>query len=123
MTYTVFQTARFLRDLDEFLEYLAAYDEDYASEQLLRLRRIISVDIAGSPQTWAAFFVTGAPYRAYLFKLGRRTSYWLVYVADDFAQRIDLLRFWNASRDTESFRPRVAGRLPARGAQRRVPAQ
>ena len=40
MTYAVFQSARFLRDLDEFLEYLAAYDEDYAHEQLLRLRRI-----------------------------------------------------------------------------------
>jgi hypothetical protein len=73
-------------------------------EQLQRLRRIIDIDIAGSPRTWAAFFVTGAPYRAYLFKVGRRTSYWIVYAVDEAVSQINLLRFWNASQDTKNFR-------------------
>ncbi len=105
MNYSVFLTERFLRDLDDFFDYTSAYDDDYAREQLARLRRMIAVDIAGSSYTWATFFVTGAPYRATLFKLGRRTSYWIVYSVDDAAQRVNLLRFWNASRDTRSFRP------------------
>ena len=60
MIYTVFQTARFLRDLDEFLEYLAAYDEDWPNEQLLRLRRIISVDIGRSTLALRAAFQRAA---------------------------------------------------------------
>jgi uncharacterized membrane protein len=104
MTYSVFLTDRFRRDLDEFLAYANDYHEDWMREQLQRLRRVIDVKIAGSPHTSAAFFVTGSPYRAYLFTVGRRTSFWVVYAVDEAASQINLLRFWNASRDTKSFR-------------------
>jgi hypothetical protein len=48
---------------------------------------------------WSHFFVTGAPYRAFLFKVGRRSSYWFIYTVNDGAQTVDILRFWNSSRD------------------------
>ena len=42
-------------------------------------------------------------YRAYLFRVGRRTQYWIIYTVDENAQMVDVLHFWNASRDPESL--------------------
>jgi hypothetical protein len=67
------------------------------------LDRVLSVNIAEAPHTWSHFPFTGAPYRAYLFRVGRRTQYWIVYTVDDDARTIDVLHFWNAIRDPERF--------------------
>lgn len=61
------------------------------------------VSIAEAPHIWGHFALTGAPYRAYLFRVGRRTQYWIVYTVDDEARLIDVLHFWNAMRDPERF--------------------
>ena len=90
-------------DIDDFGEYATEYSEEFAREQFTRLNRILTVDLAEMPYTWGYFFVTGAPYRACLFKVGRRTTYWIVYIIDEDARRVDVLRFWNASRDAKAF--------------------
>ena len=92
-----------LRHIEEFATYLGGYGEDFAIEQIDRLDRIIRLNIAESPLTWPYFAFTGAPYRAYLFRVGRRTQYWIVYKVDDEARTVDILHFWNAMRDPESF--------------------
>jgi hypothetical protein len=64
-----------LRQIDEFAAYLGSYSEDFATEQIERLDRILSINLGESPLTWSYFVFTGAPYRAYLFRLGRRTQF------------------------------------------------
>jgi hypothetical protein len=65
------------------------------------------LDSFGEPRrvalTWSYFAFTGAPYRAYLFRVGRRTQYWIIYTVDEDARTVDILYFWNASRDPETL--------------------
>ena len=79
------------------------YSEDFALEQIERLDRIIARNLGESPLTWPHFPFTGAPYRAYLFRVGRRTQYWIVYTVDEEQRTVDILLFWNAMRDPESL--------------------
>ncbi len=90
-----------LREIDEFAAYLRDYSEDFAVEQIERLDRILSVNLGETPLTWSYFAFTGAPYRAYLFRVGRRTQYWIIYTVDEDARSVDILHFWNAMRDSE----------------------
>jgi hypothetical protein len=89
--------------INDFAEYLRGYDEKVADEQIERLDWILSENIAGAPFIWSYFALTGAPYRAYLFRVGRRTQYWVIYRVNEEAQTVDILRFWNASRDPASL--------------------
>jgi hypothetical protein len=91
------------RLIDEFAEYLRQYDERFAIEQIERLDRIIALNLGETPLMWSYFAFTGAPYRAYLFRVGRRTQYWLIYTVDEETRTVDLLHFWNAMRDPESL--------------------
>ncbi len=91
------------RHIDAFAAYLRDYDEAFAIEQIDRLDRIFAVHLGESPLTWSYFALTGAPYRAYLFRVGRRTQYWIIYTVDEDARIVDVLHFWNASRDPEGF--------------------
>jgi len=90
-----------LREIDEFAAYLRDYSEDFAVGQIERLDRILSVNLGETPLTWSYFAFTGAPYRAYLFRVGRRTQYWIIYTVDEDARSVDILHFWNAMRDSE----------------------
>jgi len=91
------------RHIDEFATYLRAYSEEFAIEQIDRLNRILSVDLGESPFTWSYFAFTGAPYRAYLFRVGRRTQYWIIYTIHEEARIVDILHFWNVSRDPDTI--------------------
>jgi mRNA-degrading endonuclease RelE of RelBE toxin-antitoxin system len=91
------------RQIEEFATYLGSYSEEYAIEQINRLNRILSVELGESPLTWNYLAFTGAPYRAYLFRVGRRTHYWIIYTVDDAAKTVDVLSFWNASRDPDTL--------------------
>ena len=91
------------RQIDEFAVYLRGYDEEFAIEQIGRLDRIIALNLGETPLTWSHFALTGAPYRAYLFRVGRRTHYWLIYTVDEETRTVDLLQFWNAMRDPEAL--------------------
>jgi mRNA-degrading endonuclease RelE of RelBE toxin-antitoxin system len=91
------------RHIDDFATYLRAYSEEFAIEQIDRLNRILSVDLGESPLTWSYFAFTGAPYRAYLFRVGRRTQYWIIYTIDEEARIVDILHFWNVPRDPDTI--------------------
>jgi len=92
-----------LRHIDEFAAYLRNYSEEFAIEQIERLDRIIAVNLGESPLTWSYFAFTGAPYRAYLFRVGRRTQYWIIYTVNEESRTVDILHFWNAMKDPESL--------------------
>jgi mRNA-degrading endonuclease RelE of RelBE toxin-antitoxin system len=85
--------------IDHFARYLRKYSQDFAIEQIERLDRILFANVAQSPLTWGYFPLTGAPYRAYLFHIGRRTQYWIVYTVDEDKHIVDVLSFWNTARD------------------------
>lgn len=89
--------------IDEFAAYLRRYSEDFAIEQINRLDRIIAINLGETPLTWSHFAFTGAPYRAYLFRVGRRTQYWIIYTVDEEARTVDILHFWNAMRDPDAL--------------------
>jgi len=91
------------RGIDDFAGYLRAYDEEFAIEQLDRLQRILAVQLGEMPLTWSYFSFTGAPYRAYLFRVGRRTQYWIIYTVDEGNRTVDILHFWNAIRDPDTL--------------------
>ena len=85
--------------IEEFAAYLREYSEELAIEQIDRLNRILSANLGESPLTWSYFAFSGAPYRAYLFRVGRRTQYWIIYTVDGDSRTVDILHFWNAMRD------------------------
>jgi hypothetical protein len=91
------------RQMDEFASYLADYSEDLAIEQFEPLDRILRINLGKAPLTWSYFPLTGKPYRAYLFRVGRRTHYWIIYTVDEERGLVDILRFWNASKDPLTF--------------------
>jgi mRNA-degrading endonuclease RelE of RelBE toxin-antitoxin system len=91
------------REIDEFITYLRDYDENFAIEQINRINRILVEHLGESPLTWSYFAFTGAPYRAYLFRIGRRTQYWIIYSVDEQNRTVDILRFWSTSRDPDAL--------------------
>jgi hypothetical protein len=91
------------RQIEQFAAYLRDYSEDFAIEQIERLDRILRLNLGESPLTWSYFPLTGAPYRAYLFRVGRRTHYWIIYTVDEDSRLVNVLAFWNASRDPETI--------------------
>ncbi len=103
MTYRVLTASIAQNEIDRFAAYAAGYSDDFAREQFARLNHILSVEIAQSPNIWGYFYITGAPYRGYLFRVGRRTHFWIIYTVDEDAKTVSVLRFWNASRDPEAF--------------------
>ena len=103
MTYRVFIDPVAQNEIDGFGDYATAYSEKFARERFAHLNHVLTVVLAESPNTWKPFYITGAPYHAYLFRVGRRWAYWIVYTIDEATRRIDVLRFWNASGDTNEF--------------------
>ena len=103
MAYRVFVDPVASRQIDEFAAYLRGYSEDFAAEQFERLLRIIVLSLAEAPLTWSYFAFTGAPYRAYLFRVGRRTQYWIIYTVNEETRTVDILSFWNAKRDPDTL--------------------
>ena len=104
MTFSVRIDPLAQREIDDFGIYTGAYSEEFAVEQFARLREIFSYDLGEHPLRSTFFALTGAPYRAYLFRVGQRTRYWIIYAADEDRRTVNVLRFWNASRDPDSLR-------------------
>jgi hypothetical protein len=88
-----------LGQIERFAAWLSDYSEDFAIEQIERLDEVLRVNLGETPLVWSYFPLTGAPYRGYLFRVGRRTQFWIVYTVDERALIVDILLFWNASRD------------------------
>jgi plasmid stabilization system protein ParE len=91
------------RDIDDLARYCRGYASALWEEQEARLASVFDRWLSNSPYTWGFFFITGAPYRAYLFEVGARTKYWIVYTIEEQAEVVNVLRVWNASRDPDQF--------------------
>lgn len=103
MTYKVVRAPLAQGEMARFAAYAADYSDDWAIEQFTRLNRVLSVDLAEAPYQWSYFYLTGAPFRAYLFRVGRRTQFWIIYTIDEETKTVNILRFWNASRDPDTL--------------------
>jgi hypothetical protein len=101
MTYRVRIDPVALGQIEQFATWLSDYSEDFAIEQIERLDEILRLNLAEAPLTWGYFPLTGAPYRAYLFRVGRRIQHWIVYTVDEDARIVDILLFWSTSRNPE----------------------
>lgn len=104
MTYRVEITGRARRDIGAFARYCRTHSEGFWREHGFRLADVLETCLAESPRMWSFFYVTGSPYRAYLFEVGERTKYWLVYSIDEKAKTIYLMRMWNSARNPKAFR-------------------
>lgn len=105
MPYRIERSPRFLADVEAFGAYCKAYKAEFAARQFDRLDYAIRVLIGESPSRWSPFIHTGHPYHAYLFRVGDRTQFWIVYTFDETSQSIRLLRLWGAARLETTFEP------------------
>jgi plasmid stabilization system protein ParE len=103
MAFELFVTAEALADLAELQEYLAGLDPVLAERVSFDLERIMRREIAGRPSLHSWFYLTGAPFRARLFRLSRRTQFWIIYEVKEDTELVMILRLWNASRDPAAF--------------------
>jgi hypothetical protein len=102
MTYSVILTSRFEKDVEGFGLYCKGYSNEFAEEKLSEL--VITRSLSNHPLSYSYFTQTGFPYRAYLFKAGRRTQYWIVFSVNEQKKTVKLLRFWNAMQNPFRFR-------------------
>lgn len=103
MSYRLVITPRAQREIEAFVEYQRTYDPDFAEEQLARLAHAVAAYILATPLLWSYFYLTGEPYHGYLFRLGRRQNYWVVYAVDEPERTVHILRFWSASQDDSGY--------------------
>lgn len=103
MSYKVRFARRATADIDHFFDYLSDYSPDIAAHYKRQLTFSIERNVAARPLSYQFFFLTGAPYRASLFRVGRRTTYWIVFRIDEEAKAIEIARFWNSVRDPQRF--------------------
>ena len=89
-------------DKFEYFEYLNYQSEAAAIAFMSRLDKDLSA-LRRQPAMWAHFYITGAPYRAKLFRIGRRTQFWIVYLVDDDSSELFILRLWGTSRNPDDF--------------------
>jgi plasmid stabilization system protein ParE len=66
------------RDIDDFYKYLRRYSENTARKHVEAFYDVIEQTIAVFPHSFAFFAEMGAPYKAFLFTISRRTAYWVV---------------------------------------------
>ena len=111
MTYRVLKASIAQDEIDRFAIYAADYSDDFAREQFVRLNHILSVDLTESPNMWGYFYITGAPYRSYLFRVGRRTHFWIIYTVDEDTKTVSVLHFWNASKDPRAVQFSIQKRM------------
>lgn len=86
-------------EIGDFAAHTADYSEEFATEQFGRLTEVLSFDLAEAPMRWSYFALAGPPYRAYLFRVGPHTQYWIIYTVDEDDRVVNVLRFWDASRN------------------------
>ncbi len=85
----------------QIYEYLSDYSPAIADKHLICLTDTIA-GIGRDPMLWSYFFLTGAPYRAKLFLVGK-TSFWIIYAFDEGERTVDILRIWNSKQNPDDF--------------------
>jgi plasmid stabilization system protein ParE len=87
------------RDIDSFYEYLRRYSQKTAGKFAEAFYDGIERTIAEYPHSFSFFSELGAPYKAFLFTVSRRTAFWMIYSIDKSESEVRILRLWNASRE------------------------
>jgi plasmid stabilization system protein ParE len=90
------------RDKLEIFHYLLKYSRESAIYHVARLDSAIG-ELSSPLVSWNYFYMTGAPFQARLFKIGNRTSFWIVYEVVKENGIVNILRIWNASQDGDNF--------------------
>jgi ParE toxin of type II toxin-antitoxin system, parDE len=93
-----------LEEIRDFLGYLADFDPDVSARYETPLEQLIDSDLSESPHRFSWFWKSGPPYRGRLFHVSRRTKFWIIYTIDEERHRVDILHFWNASRDPSKLK-------------------
>jgi hypothetical protein len=99
MSYRVDFDLQALAQVDEFLAYLRNYSPAAAEKHYAAFQHVVEAYLAERPHSFAFFRETGAPYRAFLFRVSRQTSYWVIYRIYEDEWLVRVLRFWNTSRE------------------------
>lgn len=63
------------RDIDDFYEYLRRYSENTARKYVEAFYDAIERTITDFPRSSSFFAEVGAPYRAFIFTISRRTAF------------------------------------------------
>ena len=92
MAYRVLFSREAEEDIHLLSNYLSRYSEDTARYYMNDLVSCIMRNVAVRPLTWQYFYLTGAPFRAYLYKISRRSAYWVVYQVNNTENAVDILR-------------------------------
>jgi plasmid stabilization system protein ParE len=101
--FRVFVEAAALREIDAFIAWLAPLNPKAAAHHENALSKILQDEMRRHPNLFGHFWITGAPYRARLYSVSRRTKFWLVYRVEEDRDIVRVLRFWNASADPQAF--------------------
>ena len=91
-------------DLDDIHRQLFGFSEIFANRCLVELDVAIR-QLSDPFPVWSYFHITGAPYRAKLFSIGRRTAFWIVFRIHDEEDRVKIHRIWSTLRNPKSFAP------------------
>jgi hypothetical protein len=93
-----------LDEIWDFLAFLADFDPDVSTRYETLLEQLIDSDLSEAPLRHSWFWKSGPPYRDRLFHVSRRTKFWIIYKVDESQRRVDVLRFWNATRDPSKLK-------------------
>ena len=99
MPYRVDFSREAARQVDEFFRYLRRYSFETAEKYQRAFQQAIDQYLVQSPNTFGFFRETGPPYRAFLFNVSRRTTYWVIYRIYEEEKLVRVLRFWNTARE------------------------
>jgi hypothetical protein len=101
--YRVFVEESALGEIDAFVATLAPLSPKAAARHEQMLSEILHNELRRHPKLFGNFWITGAPFRARLYSVSRRTKFWLIYRIEEERKIVRVLRFWNASADPQSF--------------------
>jgi hypothetical protein len=90
-------------DIDGIYEYVSQYDLSIAKFHLDRLEDIL-MSLKQGLVDWNYFFLTGEPYKAKLFRISSRRTYWIIYRIHPRKKVIYILRVWGCFQNPKNFK-------------------
>ena len=99
LKYRILIDRRAQDDLNEFYEYLREYSESTALKYVEAFYDAVDQTLAEFPHSCAFLPEIGAPYRGLLFRVSKRTAFWVIFTVHDETHEVRILRFWNAARE------------------------
>ena len=97
MTYRLEFSIRAIHQIDGFFEHLRRYSFATANKYQCALQEAIDTYLVNSPTTFGYYWETGEPYRAFLFTVSPRTTYWVIYRVYEDEGLVRVMRFRNTA--------------------------